>query len=87
MAQQYPRSHPNPVGPALGLWTLVVEAFGEDKPYPVLTHTFRGDTEEETLALYELHLSADAMLSGCERRNHYLNFDCTTVARWDSRGS
>ena len=63
---------------------LVIDAYGKDHAYPILTHTFRGPDVETVRGMYDTHLQYDAMLQGCTLLNHFLNFDCWTVARWET---
>lgn len=63
---------------------LVVDAYGRDAPYPFLTHTFRGPSIEAVQQAYESHLQYDAMLQSCTLLRHFLDFDCWTIARWDT---
>ena len=62
------------------LWTLVVETF-EAKPYPVVVHTFIGETKQEAFGYYRAHLKTDSFFRGCAEGD-FRGMECKNRMKW-----
>ena len=46
---------------------LVVNTYEENRPTPVVTHVFHGETKAQAVAFYQAHLKYDAFLQKCSK--------------------
>lgn len=63
---------------------LVIEIYekANNYAYPIVIHSFRGQTPEECLGYYKAHLESDTFLADCTKSGHYNNVECATIAYW-----
>lgn len=63
-------------------WALIVDIYETDRSFPILTHIFRGTTQDEALGYYEAHLTTDAFFRGCIERERWRDVPCTSTMHW-----
>lgn len=63
------------------LFKIVADTY-EAKPYPVLTHEFRGRTRKEAEGYFKAHLTTDRFLRACTEDGRFMDFKCRTVVRF-----
>lgn len=68
-------------GIRMRLFKIVADTY-EAKPYPVVTHEFRGRTQKEAEGYFRAHLTTDKFFKDCTEKEHFANFDCRTVIRY-----
>lgn len=51
----------------------------ESKPYPIVRHEFRGQTEMEALSYLMAHKKTDSFMRACLNTGHYGSIKCNAV--------
>jgi hypothetical protein len=67
----------------MALYAIVHETFeaAVGDAYPVVTHIFRGRTEDEAWRYFRAHLTTDSFFKSCEERGRWQRVRCTTRTR------
>lgn len=68
-------------------WALIVDTYEREllakgKKYPVLTHTFWGQTKKECEGYYKAHMTTDVFFRDCTQKRRWEKIDCYSVANW-----
>lgn len=64
------------------LWALVVDIY-ESKPYPVVQHVFRGETQDEAAGYFDSHMETDEFMRGCVENKRWKDVECRAEMRWE----
>lgn len=63
---------------------LVVDIFERSQPFPILTHLFRGRTQQQAEGYFRSHMTTDRFLSDCVTHGRWKDVECRAEKRWET---
>ena len=60
------------------LYCITAKTFEGSTPYPVVTHTFLGESRQQAEGYVKAHFGTDVFFRDCTKKRRFRNFECRT---------